>query len=215
MLLRSTDEVRCRRDALCRSALPAPRLMRRARPRSRALRRRVHAAVRRDRATSMEGRSRVRSLRKGIDASGRAVVSENERAHLISGRVRHLDRMPLTQGTDGSDVPSFPVSIVNPEKCLMRRRESRENVSTYVRTVGSEVVSSTVSPPMECAQRILYLERSVLPAASGVYITIHTQLDALVDGTNRSDGVKSTHVRPSERRTSAWTFNVDCRGLQG
>jgi len=51
--------------------------------------------------------------------------------------------------------------------------------------------------------------------ASGEYITIHTHVDELLDGTNRSAGVKSTDVTPSLRRTSAWTLIDDWSGEHG
>ena len=62
---------------------------------------------------------------------------------------------------------------------------------------------------------MLKRERSlVVPLASGEYMSSHTQLDGLDDGTKRSDGLKSIDVTPSFRRTSACTSNDFVMGEQ-
>src|SRR5918993_5415538 len=97
----------------------------------------------------------------------------------------------------------------------MRRREIPCHVSTYVRKVESAEVSSMPGALSDDVHRMLNPDRSAASFASGVYMTSHTHRDEFVEGTNRGDGVKSTRVSPFERRTSACTFNVDWRGVQG
>ena len=98
----------------------------------------------------------------------------------------------------------------------MRRSVRPWNVSTYVRTEVSAIASSTVGPPSRLAQRILKAVRfDSAPIASGVYMSIQTHFDELVDGTNRNDGEKSTDVTPFTRLTSACTLSDVCNGAQG
>src|ERR687889_617203 len=107
-----------------------------------------------------------------------------------------------------------PDSDRYPEKCLIRRNERPCQVSTYVRSVASVGVSSTRVPPILLSHKMLKLDRSaVASSARGVYMTSHTHLEGFVDGTNRSEGVKSTAVPASGRRTSACTFIVDWSGV--
>ena len=91
-----------------------------------------------------------------------------------------------------------------------------EKVSTYVRNELSSAVSSIRVAPRVGAYRTLNRERSpVAPLASGVWISSHTQRLEDVEGTNRSEGVKSIAVPPPFRRTSACTLIVDCNAWHG
>src|SRR5205085_12179937 len=98
----------------------------------------------------------------------------------------------------------------------MRRMDTPCHVSTYVRSVVSLDVSSTVGPPIELAHTMLNRDKSdVVPTASGVYMSNHTHRAELELGTNRSEGVKSTEVTPFVLRTSACTFSDVWSGEQG
>src|SRR5262245_39003402 len=108
-----------------------------------------------------------------------------------------------------------PSTAMYPLKCLMRRSRIPCHVSTYVRRLESAGVSSTAGAPTALSHRILKPVRSELPIADGVCRTSHTQRSGSSDGTKRSDGVKSTTVRPLERRTSACTLIGDWSGVHG
>src|SRR3954469_476509 len=97
----------------------------------------------------------------------------------------------------------------------MRRNETPCHVSTYVRRLESDGVSSIAVPPSALSQRMLKPEMFELPTADGVYITSQTQRAGSLDGTKRSDGVKSTAVCPLIRRTSACTLIGAWIGVHG